>query len=146
MRSNSAQGSPTPGHQTASQVPRHRLIEGLELSGFRRGTKELISRVTPRPAQFSPRFWDRETGPLFALRSFPPISPFPAPTASDHISPRSAERLFVGCRWHINPFALCLRWQRDEILQYLSTALSFSKSPFTSSARQLQGHPSLHTP
>lgn len=82
-RSDSTQGSPTPGHQTASKVAGHRLIQGLELSGFRRGTKELILFVTPRPTQFSPRFCDwQETGALFALCSFPTVSPFPAQTTS----------------------------------------------------------------
>lgn len=55
-RSNSKQGSPVLGHQTPSKAPGHHLIQGLEFLGFRRGTKELVLIVTPRPTQFSPRF------------------------------------------------------------------------------------------
>lgn len=79
-RSDSTQGSPTPGHQIASKAPEHRLSQGLKLSGFRRWTKELILFVTPRPTQFSPRFCDQqETEALFALRSFPTGLPIPSP-------------------------------------------------------------------
>lgn len=82
-RSNSTQGSPVPGHQPPSKAPGHHLIQGQEFLGFRRGTKELILIVTPRPTQFSPRFCNqRETEALLALHSFPQISPFPAPTTS----------------------------------------------------------------
>jgi len=76
-RANSTQGSPLPGHQTASKVPGHRLIQGLELTGFRR-TKELTLFVTPRPAQFLPRFCHQQGHSLLSI-DFPQVSPLPSP-------------------------------------------------------------------